>query len=783
MTDQGCRRGKSCPYGHVLDSEKRCWACGSKEHIANGCPRSEEGGKTTKVAKAVKSEKSTKGGDQKTEEKGSERAESTTDAVQDTMQTLLDEANKMIKSMESQEVTQKRAAATTPLNKDSKLMELQAQLEQMRKVSLRPFRISKMGTSSTKGLIDSGATHPLRGRKCGEKVENYQRVSVTLAGDQEVQMHLSPSGTILGAPGVEPIVPLGMRATVLGCQVSWGLNGMEILHPDQGRLEVSVVEGCPMVEKAVALDLIDQMEKKVGAKLRSLQVESGCAEVDFIKNVVDSHPAFKGLPSDVKKALIEMPASDVRDLGNRRMRKVWRREGVMVHAFAGPNEGYTLRRALHEVGGDKRRLLELDILRDSEKQDLGVNGRAYSSLLRLALDGWVKGWLGGPPCRTRSVLRHREVEGLHLPRPVRGWNGAEHGFPWLSDLEKAQVFEDDVLFMRFVLLYVISDMVAKVKKEERTLLLIEQPAEPKLPEVVSWWRTAQWKNLEQAHGLRKQTFDQAEFGGDSTKFTTVGGTITLHVPLHGRRGKPRDINGKTAAQLCQESRSLSRWVPGMMRAIAVEMVEKGFRGQVRLKAISWSEHVRMGHTPFRKDCRTCQMASARDFTHRRSKLPPKIGVLSLDTAGPFRVGNDLNYANSGRWVRKARYLLVGAFTWFKNPKNPQETDDNPGEVPEEAPVIEEYEDEEERKRALEDEQKDPEEEPDDYSPSLLPEDAEHPLQEEGEDPDAEGGWAEEAQSGSHQKKRKRSSLKKRRTLRLGSLACAFRCLPGIRTSS
>ena len=691
----------------------------------------------TKIAKAAKTEKPVKTGETKVEEKGSEKGEAA-DAVHDTMQTLLDEANRMIKSMESQEVSQKKASASTPLDKDAKLIELQAQLEQMRKVSLRPFRISKMGTSSTKGLIDSGATHPLRGRKLGEKVENYQQVSVTLAGDQEVKMHLSPSGTILGAPGVEPIVPMGMLASVLGCRVNWSATGMEILHPDQGCLEVKIVEGCPMVDKEVALDLIDQMEKKVSVKLRALQVEGGCAEVDFIKNVVDSHPAFRDLPWDVKKALVDMPASDVRDLGNRRMRKVWKREGVMVHAFAGPNEGYTLRRAFHEVGGDKRKLIEMDILRDSDKHDLGVGGKAYSSLLRLALDGWVKGWLGGPPCRTRSVLRHREVEGLQLPRPVRGWDGAEHGFPWLSDLERKQVFEDDVLFMRFVLLYVISDMVAKVKKEEKTLLLIEQPAEPKLPEVVSWWRTKQWKNLEQAHGLRKQTFDQAEFGGNATKLTTVGGTIALHVPMNGRRGRPREVQGKTAAQLCQESRSLSRWVPGMMRAI-MEMLERGFGGKVKMRAISWSEHVRMGHTPFRRDCRTCQMASARDFTHRRSKLPPKIGVLSLDTAGPFREGNDLNYANSGRWVRKARYLLVGAFTWFKNPKNPHESDEAPGDVPEEAPVIEEYEDEDQRQKALEEEQRGQEEGSDGYSPSLLPEDMEPQPQEEQEDQEVEEG--------------------------------------------
>ena len=62
-----------------------------------------------------------------------------------------------------------------------------------------------------------------------------------------------------------------------------------------------------------------------------------------------------------------------------------------------------------------------------------------------------------------------------------------------------------------------------------------------------------------------------------------------------------------------------------------------------------------GHTPFRKDCRVCQEACGKEGQHRRSKLPPKAGVLSIDVTGPFRRASDL--------VRgEAKYMLVGAFT-------------------------------------------------------------------------------------------------------------------------
>ena len=738
LTDQGCRRGKQCPYGHVLDTEKRCWSCGSKEHFAGGCPRGEEG-KTAKVAKAgAKSERSSKPDPtpKVSEAAGEVKPEVDKDTGEDTMRVLLDEAQKMIKSLENPEVRENKAA--TSGKKEASLEDLQKQLEALKRVSLRPFRISKIGSSTTRGLIDSGATHALRARRKGEKVDHLPKVSVMLAGDKEARMSLTPCGTILGNPGTEPIVPMGKLTTVLDCTVTWTPEGMVINHPQWGKLDIDLVDGCPMVAQDVALKLIEEMETKVTAQIRSLCIEEN-PEITFIQKIVDQHPAFQHLPEAVKSALVERPADDILLMGNRRMRKLWKKKGVLVHAFSGPNDGYTLRRAFYEVGGDKRLVYEFDILHGKEASDLSVNGKGYGQLLRLALDGKVKGWVGGPPCRTRSVLRHQEVEGLSMPRPVRSWNGGEYGNSGNTLREQKQVTEDDILMMRFVLLYVITDLVRKMnKEEEKTLLLLEQPAEPANPEVVSWWKTKEWEALKTAHGLSLQTFNQSEFGSSTTKPTSIGGTAKVQVPLKGRKGGQRIVEGKTAQQLCDESRSLSRWTPGMMRELAKVIQTTVFGQPVRIRAISWSEHVRMGHTPFRRDCRTCQMASARDFTHRRSKLPPKVGVLSLDTAGPFRVGDDLNYANSGRWKRKAKYLLVGAFTWFKNPKNPHETDEDPGEVPEEAPIIEECEDEDQRQKGLEDEGRQLEEESDGYSPSLLPEDAEQAQEERLEDPEAGG---------------------------------------------
>ena len=109
------------------------------------------------------------------------------------------------------------------------------------------------------------------------------------------------------------------------------------------------------------------------------------------------------------------------------------------------------------------------------------------------------------------------------------------------------------------------------------------------------------------------------------------------------------------------------------------------KGTVKFRALSWREHVAAGHTPFRKDCLVCQQASAKDQHHRRSKLPPRAGVLSLDLSGPFHVAPDLHR-------KTAKYLLVGAFTWLAPNQGGDDFEDlEIPEVPAEAPELDDPE--------------------------------------------------------------------------------------------
>eukprot|EP00435_Cladocopium_sp_Y103_P030785 s439_g7.t1 len=123
----------------------------------------------------------------------------------------------------------------------------------------------------------------------------------------------------------------------------------------------------------------------------------------------------------------------------------------------------------------------------------------------------------------------------------------------------------------------------------------------------------------------------------------------------------------------------------LMRAISECLQKDTLKQEVKLRALSWKEHIAAGHTPFRKDCLICQQSSAKDHHHRRSKQPPRVGVLSLDLSGPFKVAPDLH-------SRSAKYLLVGAFTWLSKDQLADDFEElDIPEVPKDAPEIEDSE--------------------------------------------------------------------------------------------
>ena len=205
-------------------------------------------------------------------------------------------------------------------------------------------------------------------------------------------------------------------------------------HPPLGQIPVRMNAGCPEVDRDLALEVAG------GARVRSSSASSG-GELGVMEALARRERVFRAVPANVMASVVSEPASDLKGIPlNRRRRKRMKR-GFILRLYAGEKDGYTLQRALKEVGGDVTRLVEIDLKR-GDNHDM-LSGPLYPSLLRAALEGDILG-VGGPNCRTRSVLRHYPLT-AGRPRLVRrveqeNW----FGFPWLDEGERKQVFEDDV---------------------------------------------------------------------------------------------------------------------------------------------------------------------------------------------------------------------------------------------------------------------------------------------------------------------------------------------------
>lgn len=249
------------------------------------------------------------------------------------------------------------------------------------------------------------------------------------------------------------------------------------------------------------------------------------------------------------------------------------------------------------------------------------------------------------------------------------------------------------MLWRAVTLAVIAIHVRRAQESEKPdpKFLIEQPAEDeRFPETVALWRTEEWGMLRRLYNWKEVTFRQGDYGGKATKPTTVGGDLM--------EGPPQKKEEKTREKV-RNSKELERWAPGMMREVARLIVEKIQEKKTQIQMLSWDEHVQLGHVPFRRDCRICQETRQKQNPHRRVGSP-LCGVLSLDTAGPYKEGHDL--------VMKSRYLMVGAFTWLV-PKGTRALEETLEEVPEGAPEVEEWKDH--RKREEEEAERSPREGP------------------------------------------------------------------------
>ena len=114
-------------------------------------------------------------------------------------------------------------------------------------------------------LLDSGATHPLRKLHPTEDVSRLKQVEVTLADGMKKLLYMTPTGVMVTAvENVEPIVPMGLLTTLLNCSIKWKGENIIVDRPKKGRLTVEYKDGCPMVPREAAMDLIKEIEEHRG---------------------------------------------------------------------------------------------------------------------------------------------------------------------------------------------------------------------------------------------------------------------------------------------------------------------------------------------------------------------------------------------------------------------------------------------------------------------------------------------------------------------------------------
>ena len=367
----------------------------------------------------------------------------------------------------------------------------------------------------------------------------------------------APGTLIHDDPEVDPIVPVGRAIKELGCILKWDGDVCTFEHPVRGPLKVEVVRGCPEISKQDALDIILDLEGPTNPEsLKQVRAKEATSEVMWLERVLEDHPVFEDLPQHLKHRLLDTPATDLKPLGlNRRQRKRVQNGGAVVHLYAGPDVGFTLKRAVKEVGGDAATLLEYNTKRDSHEHDMLRQNRLFSELLRLAFDGQMDAIVGGPNCRMRSVLLYAPRVGF--PGPCRS-RAHPWGYPNLSLEAKKKVLNDDVLLFRMILLYVVAQMArdsqlrsagsttrTELGKKRQVGFLLEQPAEPEEePACASFWRTYEWVTMKRMMKVRAITFFQGDFGGEARKPTTCGTNLVLELPdpaVHGghARGEGR----------------------------------------------------------------------------------------------------------------------------------------------------------------------------------------------------------------------------------------------------
>ena len=749
---QGCRYGRSCRFDHptLPDQRERCWNCSSTQHRKTECTakggllyqpggvdgkdgigkdgsgKGKKGGNGKSSSYKAGEGRGQTGGNQHQGQlpNGGSRADGRGGALrhdgqetQNDKETIGDKDKGKGSAQggddpkpEEQGVKSAPQGSTGETGSTQALMsEVTSLLRTMRMESssnpqMRVMHLKRIEAGDTKSvLLDGGATHCLRPAKSREEWDTAMECEVSLASGKVWMRMNKTTGTLLTLDRrTQRIIPI-RELVRLGIRVVWEENAIKMSRADGSHLPVWLDSGCPVVDEATGNRLMDEVEAnncytagimKICVNVNDEESAALCGE-EAVTNAKVLHSVFPEVPP---RLLARVPGAVELDMGkvpiNRRMRKKLRETGTRIlHLFAGEKT-----RMWTQMNSESLIIVCIELEKGLNLHD----SQLFGFIELYAREGLWDVVVGGPPCRTISLSRHRGDQG---PRPLRSRNGdGRWGLGWNSTSQQEKVDGDSVLFLKMLWICYLSK-VGNPKCE----VMIEQPADPEsylssdverpyhgYPSFLAWKETRDIVNM---LNLDRVDIDQGAFGHERVKPTTLLSDIPEIKALHGTRCTMRTSNWpNTLEERLEAAKRAAAWADGLVQVLQQSFLRKqnqavfGPRaGQLRqnpqawerflqsrdrirerlglhplpderlaLRALDakqleeWRQHIANEHVPSRRDCSHCLRNMGRDRPHTRSKHPEAF-CLNIDVAGPFLPGHD-------QLETAPRYFMVGVFT-------------------------------------------------------------------------------------------------------------------------
>ena len=620
LTDGGCRQGQRCRWPHLwegcTDKSSRCWTCSSNQHQQQDCPYKSQvkppvGGDGEGVGAGGKASEKGRGkgkGKGKSKQEGQKTAQKEEGAQND-----VKKEDNVGKNATAEEDPKSKCTAgdngsgnnkkvesggsgsnTNELLQEATKLLKSLHLPAAKKITLQELGNPQLGPSDLM-LLDSGATHSLRRAKSWEEWEGSRQTVVALAQGTTSKLRIKPgTETLLSTPDDDSfgncILPMG-ALTKIGYEVSWSGGDCRVRSSGGEKIEVQVVNGCPMVEKQVGTKMMDQLEHHscvatarialVRAILQQPGLMSHMADLDTTTLLsIMLKKEFPDLPDSICAKIVPKETEVQGDQlpWNRRLRRrMMKARRIVLHLFSGSDE-----KTWKQLEDANTMVICLDRVLNP-KMDM-LNDHIMLFLMKLATTGALQAVLGGPPCRTVSACRYTNDNG---PAPVRS-EEEPYGLASLSPQQRQWVEDDIAMFFRMKLIYMIA-VHHKPDWCDKVLFGLEQPQDPKeyrseqdiqQHQYMSVWRMASWQHFQEKYKLMRTSFEQGAFGHVKPKPTTIAHNINGLEELQGAKA-PRDCHqggwkDRPLQERIQESATWAQWAPGLKAAI-IEGLRRQFQ--------------------------------------------------------------------------------------------------------------------------------------------------------------------------------------------------------------